>query len=390
MANANAVIIRKAKLYPRPSLHNLLHNSGLILATYWIKSVVNIKQAPKIKNQEEAIKIWDKWIIILRERYKKNNKNKRELRSDAIIIEEGLIVIGRDVVANENQIIQISNDFIKKFEQDNNTNILHASYHNHEGHIDNDEKEVINRHIHFLFANVSKDGKMIRRNWKRDYLKKLQDDIYEISKKYIQNIERGKEAKYEQKNINGKIVNENIKKHIHPRKLRYIQEQETLRNKLIKENEATIENKNTEIEKLMEKIKYLKRRVDSRFKFKNTEKFLTYKFLYISFKKKYIEHKNKFREKNNIIKKISKYIQKHQYTNDQNIDILDFIKQQNYNLQGLDNGIKKIIQENYILTAKLKSLETNLNRIDIKNNESKSHDQDINNIFNIKTNSQQL
>ena len=114
MANANAVIIRKAKLYPRPSLHNLLHNSGLILATYWIKSVVNIKQAPKIKNQEEAIKIWDKWIIILRERYKKNNKNKRELRSDAIIIEEGLIVIGRDVVANENQIIQISNDFIKK------------------------------------------------------------------------------------------------------------------------------------------------------------------------------------------------------------------------------------------------------------------------------------
>ena len=71
-------------------------------------------------------------------------------------------------------------------------------------------------------------------------------------------------------------------------------------------------------------------------------------------------------------------------------DILDFIKQQNYNLQGLDNGIKKIIQENYILTAKLKSLETNLNRIDIKNNESKSHDQDINNIFNIKTNSQQL
>ena len=206
MANANAVIIRKAKLYPRPSLHNLLHNSGLILATYWIKSVVNIKQAPKIKNQEEAIKIWDKWIIILRERYKKNNKNKRELRSDAIIIEEGLIVIGRDVVANENQIIQISNDFIKKFEQDNNTNILHASYHNHEGHIDNDEKEVINRHIHFLFANVSKDGKMIWRNWKRDYLKKLQDDIYEISKKYIQNIERGKEAKYEQKNINVVVI----------------------------------------------------------------------------------------------------------------------------------------------------------------------------------------
>ena len=373
MANANAVIIRKAKLYPRPSLHNLLHNSGLILATYWIKSVVNIKQAPKIKNQEEAIKIWDKWIIILRERYKKNNKNKRELRSDAIIIEEGLIVIGRDVVANENQIIQISNDFIKKFEQDNNTNILHASYHNHEGHIDNDEKEVINRHIHFLFANVSKDGKMIRRNWKRDYLKKLQDDIYEISKKYIQNIERGKEAKYEQKNINGKIVNVNIKKHIHPRVYRLMKEQETLRNRIIKEYEEAIENKNNEIsnkniqiEQLVEKNEKMETEIYSKFKFKDTDDYITFNFLFKSYKKKYEEQNAKFIEQRKLLKKISKFIEKHQLYSDINIDILDFIKNQNEQVEGLEIASRKFFYENCLLRNKIKSLESS----DIKNYKS--------------------
>ena len=172
MANANAVIIRKAKLYKRPSIHNLLHNCGLILATYWIKSIENMKQHPKIQNQEEANKKWNEWISILRKRYKQNNKNKRELRSDAVIIEEGLIVIGRDVVANENQIIQILNEFLQKFSQDNNIEILHVSYHNHEGHLDDDNNEVINRHIHFLFSNISKDGIMVRRNGERDYLKK--------------------------------------------------------------------------------------------------------------------------------------------------------------------------------------------------------------------------
>lgn len=373
MANANAVIIRKAKLYKRPSIHNLLHNCGLILATYWIKSIENMKQHPKIQNQEEANKKWNEWISILRKRYKQNNKNKRELRSDAVIIEEGLIVIGRDVVANENQIIQILNEFLQKFSQDNNIEILHVSYHNHEGHLDDDNNEVINRHIHFLFSNISKDGIMVRRNWKRDYLKKLQDDIFEISKKYIHNIERGQEAKYEQKNINGKIVNVNIKKHIHPRVYRLMKEQETLRNRIIKEYEEAIENKNNEIsnkniqiEQLVEKNEKMKMDIYSSFKFKDTDDYITFNFLFKSYKKKYEEQNTKFIEQRKLLKKISKFIEKHQLYSDINIDILDFIKNQNEQVEGLEIASRKFFYENCLLRNKIKSLESS----DIKNYKS--------------------
>lgn len=373
MANANAVIIRKAKLYKRPGLHNLLHNCGLILATYWIKSIENMKQHPQIQNQEEANKKWNEWISILRKRYKQNNKNKRELRSDAVIIEEGLIVIGRDVVANQNQIIQILNEFLQKFSQDNNIEILHVSYHNHEGHLDDDNNEVINRHIHFLFSNISKNGLMVRRNWKRDYLKKLQDDIFEISKKYIHNIERGQEAKYEQKNINGKIVNVNIKKHIHPRKFRYMKEQETLRNTIIKEYEEAMENKNNEIndkniqiDQLVEKNEKMETEIYSKFKFKDTDKYIPFNFLFKSYKKKYEEQNTKFIEQRKLLKKISKFIEKHQLYSDINIDILDFIKNQNEQIEGLEIASRKFFYENCLLRNKIKSLESS----DIKNYKS--------------------
>ena len=373
MANANAVIIRKAKLYKRPGLHNLLHNCGLILATYWIKSIENMKQHPKIQNQEEANKKWNEWISILRKRYKQNNKNKRELRSDAVIIEEGLIVIGRDVVANQNQIIQILNEFLQKFSQDNNIEILHVSYHNHEGHLDDDNNEVINRHIHFLFSNISKNGLMVRRNWKRDYLKKLQDDIFEISKKYIHDIKRGQESKYEQKNINGKIVNVNLKKHIHPRVFRLMKEQETLRNRIIKEYEEAIENKNNEIsnkniqiEQLVEKNEKMKMDIYSSFKFKDTDDYITFNFLFKSYKKKYEEQNTKFIEQRKLLKKISKFIEKHQLYSDINIDILDFIKNQNEQVEGLEIASRKFFYENCLLRNKIKSLESS----DIKNYKS--------------------
>ena len=38
MANANAVIIRKPKLYKIPTTSNLAHNSGLTQATYWLNN----------------------------------------------------------------------------------------------------------------------------------------------------------------------------------------------------------------------------------------------------------------------------------------------------------------------------------------------------------------
>ena len=235
MANANAVIIRKPKIYKIPTSSNLAHNSGLTQATYWLNDGKDIIQSIRFKDKEELDSIWRKWEEEAKSRYKNNPINKRALKSNAVIVEEGLIVIGTHVKATKNEIVKILNDFVRKFQKDNNTTILHIAYHTHEGHEDTNRNEVINRHAHFLFANVNNNGVMVRRNWKRDYLKKLQDDIFEISKQYIPTIERGKEATHKEIYIDGTLVKINERKHQHHRIYREQQKQETIRNQLIKE-----------------------------------------------------------------------------------------------------------------------------------------------------------
>ena len=255
MANANAVIIRKPKLYKIPTTSNLAHNSGLTQATYWLNNGKDMIQSIKFKDKEELDSIWRKWEEEAKSRYKNNPLNKRALKSNAVIVEEGLVVIGTHVQATKNEIVKILNDFVRKFQKDNNTKILHIAYHTHEGHEDTNKNEVINRHAHFLFANVSNNGVMIRRNWKRDYLKQLQDDIFEISKKYIPNIERGKEATHKEVYIDGTLVKINERKHKHHRVYREQQNQEAIRNQLIKEQSL----KETE---LIEKINRLQKQND--------------------------------------------------------------------------------------------------------------------------------
>ena len=255
MANANAVIIRKAKIYKIPTSSNLAHNSGVTLATYWLNNGKDMIQNIKFKDMEEINNIWKKWEEEAKSRYKNNPLNKRALKSNAVIVEEGLIVIGTHVQATKNNIVKILNDFVRKFQKDNNTTILHIAYHTHEGHEDTNKNEVINRHAHFLFANVSNNGVMIRRNWKRDYLKQLQDDIFEISKKYIPNIERGKEATHKEVYIDGTLVKINERKHKHHRVYREQQNQEAIRNQLIKEQ--SLKEK-----ELIEKIKTLQKQND--------------------------------------------------------------------------------------------------------------------------------
>ena len=255
MANANAVIIRKPKLYKIPTTSNLAHNSGLTQATYWLNNGKDMIQSIKFKDKEELDSIWKKWEEEAKSRYKNNPLNKRALKSNAVIVEEGLVVIGTHVQATKNEIVKILNDFVRKFQKDNNTKILHIAYHTHEGHEDTNKNEVINRHAHFLFANVSNNGVMIRRNWKRDYLKQLQDDIFEISKKYIPNIERGKEATHKEVYIDGTLVKINERKHKHHRVYREQQNQEAIRNQLIKEQ--SLKEK-----ELIEKIKTLQKQND--------------------------------------------------------------------------------------------------------------------------------
>lgn len=255
MSNANAVIIRKPKLYKVPTTSNLAHNSGVTQATYWLHDGKDIIQSIKLKDMREINNIWKKWEEEAKDRYKNNPLNKRALKSNAVIVEEGLIVIGTHVQATKNDIVKILNDFVRKFQKDNNTTILHIAYHTHEGHEDTNKNEVINRHAHFLFANVSNNGVMIRRNWKRDYLKQLQDDIFEISKKYIPNIERGKEATHKEVYIDGTLVKINERKHKHHRVYREQQNQEAIRNQLIKEQ--SLKEK-----ELIEKIKTLQKQND--------------------------------------------------------------------------------------------------------------------------------
>ena len=120
MANTNAVIIRKPKLYKVPTTLNLAHNSGINQATYWLNDGKNIIQSIKFNNKEEIDNIWKKCEEESKARYKDNPLNKRVLKSNAVIVEEGLVVIGSHVEVAEENIINILNDFVKKFEIDKN------------------------------------------------------------------------------------------------------------------------------------------------------------------------------------------------------------------------------------------------------------------------------
>lgn len=232
MANCNMVRIRDSKKYKVPKASNLAHNSAMTKATYWLHDGNDLVQSHKYENHSELNDDWNKWIDEAKQRYKNIKKNKRKLRSDAVVIEEGMIVIGADVKATTEEITNIIKDFIKQFEEENNTKVRHWSYHNHEGHVDeNNKSEKINRHIHFLFDNVSNDGIMIRRAWKREYLEKLQDKVFDISKKYIINIERAKPSVYKEVEIDGRKVKINTKKHQHHRTWRKEKELETQKNK---------------------------------------------------------------------------------------------------------------------------------------------------------------
>ena len=280
MANANAVKIRSTKKkangkpkYPKPSGANLAHNSAVNKATYWLNDGNKIIQSQSYNNTHEVNADWIKWENEARERYKNNPNNQRAIKSNAVLLEEGLIIIGTDVNVKEKDIEKIVKDFVAKFEKDNNTKVRHWAYHNHEGH-EEDGKEHINRHVHFIFDNVNNDGVMVRRNWKRDYFKQMQTDIFDISKKYIKNIERAKESEYEEVEIEDRIVKVNTRKQIHHRVFRQMKGNEQIENlnlkftDMMKERDetkkenSTLKGQNTKLKnekgKLKEELQALK------------------------------------------------------------------------------------------------------------------------------------
>lgn len=373
MANINAVIIRKPKLYKIPTTLNLAHNSGINRATYWLNDGKNIIQSIKFDNKEEIDNIWEKWQEEAKARYKNNLLSKRTLKSNAVIVEEGLIVIGSHVQATQENIINILNDFIKKFEIDNNTKILHWAYHNHEGHEEN-RKEVINRHAHFLFANVNNNGVMVRRNWKRNYLKKLQDDIFEISKNYIPNIERGKEATYKEVYIDGNLVKINERKHEHHRVFREKQKQEAIRNQLIKNEVLEDKKLNSQINllqkqnddlilknKLFEiKINELNSLVFSEKKYKDSDNFVPYKELINAYIREDAENVKKMLEQNTIIDKLRFFAKHFKSYRDENANLSLFIDDLK---KGFDE-IKKIYAKNKELDNEIIQMKNEIERLE--------------------------
>jgi len=235
MANCNAIKIRPRK-NPIPTPASLAHNCAMKKASYWLTDGAEIIQSKSYDDYRKLNGDFNNWVKEAEQRYSNNESKKRKLRSDAVKIEEGMIIIGTDVEISNENIVNMINDFVDKFEKENDTKVRHWAYHNHEGHIDEESKEKINRHVHFLFDNVSSSGEMVRKNWKKTYFSKLQDDIYEVSKKYA-DIERAKKSTYHTVKIEGREVKINDKKGVHHRIYRKqkLQEQKQARQKDLKE-----------------------------------------------------------------------------------------------------------------------------------------------------------
>lgn len=192
------VILRIPRIYSVPTLSNLLHNSGLKKADYWLEKDSEIFMKPDIRTIELAEMMFNQWIEEAKTRYAKNPIKSNKIRKDAVIIEELLIIVGRDVKINKNQIIEVFYEFRTLFESYFQTRVLHFAVHDHEGHESVENIKIYNYHVHVLFDNVDKNGEMIRRRMKRKDLKYMQDMIFVASKKVLGEYQIERATNYEE------------------------------------------------------------------------------------------------------------------------------------------------------------------------------------------------
>ena len=182
MAKFASIKIRERKKIKAPTIHSLLHNNRIGKeATYLLpkKYRHDNYHDKKISN---ANKVWAEWIEKIEKRY--NEVHKRKLRSDAVRIEEGLIVLSAEQVkqCSPDLIWAKMQQFKKWFEQRHNTEILSMDWHRDEGHVNEAGEAEHNEHCHFLFADVDKNGQKIRSSWKRsgEELREMQDKVAEL------------------------------------------------------------------------------------------------------------------------------------------------------------------------------------------------------------------
>ena len=181
MAKFASIKIRERKDIKPPTIHSLLHNNRLTADPSYLLDKEYRQDNYHLTKFSNATKVWSDWEQQIYTRYEKENN--RILRSDAITIEEGLIVLSDEQVkkCSSDDIWKNAQEFKKWFEKRFNTEILSLDWHRDEGD-EEDGKVIYNEHIHFLFSDVDMDGIKIRNKWKRSgaELSEMQDKIAEI------------------------------------------------------------------------------------------------------------------------------------------------------------------------------------------------------------------
>ena len=196
MANVFAVkqrrtykMVNKKKVpTPKPSAANLSHAAAVTKASYWLNDGDNILTSESFSNTREVNAKWNEWKTEAIQRYQKHHKANRKPPKNTTLIEEMMLIIGTDVQAEDYE--TIIRAYCKHFEQKYNTEVLYWAYHNHEGHLDEEGGEKINRHVHVFFSNIDNNGKSVRRQWGRNELSQMQTDVYEVGKSVGLDIER--------------------------------------------------------------------------------------------------------------------------------------------------------------------------------------------------------
>ena len=181
MAKFASVKIRERKKIKPPTMHSILHNSRIGKEATYLLPKKHRHDNYHLNKISNATKTWNDWTQKIEQRYQ--DKHGRKLRSDAVRIEEGLIVLSDEQVrqCNPDEIWEKMQEFVRWFEERHNTEILSLDWHRDEGEIV-DGQPTYNEHAHFFFADVDRNGNKVRSNWKRsgEELREMQDKIAEL------------------------------------------------------------------------------------------------------------------------------------------------------------------------------------------------------------------
>ena len=191
MSRFVSVVIRNPRKTKQPTTHNLRHNSRLTPdPNYMLPRELRLKNY-NLYTVFDASKTWGEWETEIGDLYKEQHLKGRQIRSDAVRLDEGLIVLSEEQVNNckPDDIWEKMQEYINWFEERFLTVIYTLDWHRDEGHAEEDLNEVQkletrNNHAHFIFSNVDSNGDMIRRNWdqKGTEFKEMQDQIAKIFK----------------------------------------------------------------------------------------------------------------------------------------------------------------------------------------------------------------